>query len=71
MCYQIAKEVGAMATALCGKVGAIGLTGSLAHSEYIVSKLKHHISFIAPVYLYPGEKVKLLWRALTGGRHLV
>lgn len=55
MCYQIAKEVGAMAAALCGKVDAIGLTGSLAHSEYIVSKLKHHISFIAPVYLYPGE----------------
>lgn len=55
MCYQIAKEVGAMAAALCGKVDGIGLTGSLAHSEYIVSKLKQHISFIAPVYLYPGE----------------
>lgn len=55
MCYQIAKEVGAMAAALCGKIDGIGLTGSLAHAEYIVSKLKKHISFIAPVYLYRGE----------------
>ena len=55
MCYQVAKEVGAMAAVLCGKVDGIGLTGSLTHSEYIVSKLKQHISFIAPVYLYPGE----------------
>ena len=27
----------------------------IAHSDYVISRLKERISFIAPVYVYPGE----------------
>ena len=43
------------ATVLHGKVDAILLTGGVAHSEYVVSRLQERISFLAPVFVYPGE----------------
>ncbi|WP_300699681.1 butyrate kinase [Bacteroides sp.] len=55
MIYQIARGVGASATVLCGKIDAILLTGGMAHSDYIISRLKERISFLAPIYVYPGE----------------
>lgn len=55
MAYQTAKEIGAQAAVLEGKVDAIGLTGSLAYSDRFVAYIKSRVSFIAPVYLYPGE----------------
>ena len=55
MCYQIAKEVGAMATAVCGDVDAILLTGGIARSEYITSEVTKRVKFIADVRKYPGE----------------
>ena len=56
MCYQIAKEIGAMATVLKGKVEVIILTGGIAHSEILVNKIKDRTGWIAPVVVYPGEK---------------
>jgi len=56
MCYQIAKEVGAMATVLKGKVEAIILTGGIAHNEILVNKIKDRTGWIAPVVVYPGEE---------------
>ena len=55
MIYQIAKCVGAAAVVLYGKVDAILLTGGMAHSEYITSRLQERVSFLAPVHVYPGE----------------
>ncbi len=55
MVYQIAKEVGAMAAVLKGKVNAVILTGGMAHSERLVSLLRCYIEWIAPVTVYPGE----------------
>jgi len=55
MVYQIAKEIGAMAAVLCGKIDAILLTGGMAHSQRLVAALTGHIQWIAPVVLYPGE----------------
>ncbi len=55
MAYNIAKEIGSDATVLKGKVDAIGLTGGLANSEYLMSRIKDRVSYIAPVYLFPGE----------------
>lgn len=55
MIYQVAKEIGASAAVLEGKVDAIALTGSLVHSKTLLESLKTKISFIAPVYLNPGE----------------
>ena len=56
MCYQIAKEIGAMATVLKGKVEAIILTGGIAYNEILVNKIKDYTSWIAPVIVYPGEE---------------
>lgn len=55
MVYQIAKEIGAMAAALSGKVDAILLTGGMAHSPKLITQLRAAIQWIAPVALYPGE----------------
>lgn len=55
MLYQIAKETGAMAAVLAGKVDAVILTGGMAHSERVLSDLRPQIEWIAPVTIYPGE----------------
>ncbi|SES62600.1 butyrate kinase [Anaerobranca gottschalkii] len=55
MAYQIAKEIGAMATVLKGQVEKIVLTGGLSHSKYLTDKISQYISFIAEVLIYPGE----------------
>ena len=55
MAYQTAKEIGAMATVLHGRVDAVLLTGGMAYSERLVSRLRASIGWIAPVAVYPGE----------------
>jgi butyrate kinase len=55
MIYQVAKEAGAMAAVLEGRIDAILLTGGMAHSERLVGKLRAYIEWIAPVAVYPGE----------------
>lgn len=55
MCYQIAKEIGAAATVLRGKVDVIFLTGGLAHGKMIVEEISKRVDFIAPIRVYPGE----------------
>ena len=55
MVYQTAKSIGAAATVLCCRVDAILLTGGIAHSDYVVSRLTERVSFLAPVHVYPGE----------------
>jgi butyrate kinase len=55
MVYQIAKEVGAMATVLLGRVDAVLITGGMAHSARLVSAIRNSVEWIAPVSIYPGE----------------
>lgn len=56
MIYQIAKEIGAMATTLKGQVDAIIFTGGLAHSDFTIEKLWERVSFICKSkYVIPGE----------------
>ncbi len=55
MAYQISKEIGSMAAVLGGEVHAIILTGGIAHNPSLTAYIKEHISFIAPVFIYPGE----------------
>ena len=55
MAYQIAKEIGAMATVLSGQVRAIAITGGLAYSALLTDWIKEQVRFIAPVLIYPGE----------------
>ena len=55
MAYNFAKHIGALAAAAKGKVDAIGITGGLAYSDMLMGWLKEYISFLAPIYIYPGE----------------
>jgi butyrate kinase len=55
MAYQIAKEIGAMATVLRGQLDAIVITGGLAHSEMLLDWIRERVAWIAPILLYPGE----------------
>jgi len=55
MAYQIAKEIGAMATVLKGEVDAIILTGGIAHNPKVVPWIVERVKFIAPVIIKPGQ----------------
>ena len=55
MIYHIAKNIAAESAVLCGHVDAILITGGMAHSDYIISRLRERIEFLAPVYTFPGE----------------
>jgi len=55
MAFQVAKEIGACAAAMGGKVDAILLTGGVAHDADFVGMVTKKIQWIAPVLLYPGE----------------
>ncbi len=55
MSYQVAKEIGAMATVLRGEVDGIILTGGIANNPMVVEFIKKMVTFIAPVIIYPGE----------------
>ncbi|MCX7880159.1 MAG: butyrate kinase [Ignavibacteria bacterium] len=55
MAYQISKEIGSASTVLFGKVDAIILTGGGAKSKLLVQWITDRVSFIAPIYVYPGE----------------
>ena len=55
MIYQTAKCIAAESAVLCGEIDAILITGGLTHSDYITSRLRKRIGFLAPVHIYPGE----------------
>lgn len=55
MAYQVAKEIGAMATVVHGSLDAIVLTGGLAHSNMLVKMIADRVRFINQILVYPGE----------------
>lgn len=55
MAYQVAKEIGSATAVLKGEVDAILLTGGLAYGKPFVEHIKQYISWIAPIFVYPGE----------------
>ncbi|MEA1939822.1 MAG: butyrate kinase [Candidatus Caldatribacteriota bacterium] len=59
MAYQVAKEIGAGATVLKGKIDAIILTGGIAHANEFVDLIKDRISFLSLVMVYVGEEEML------------
>src|SRR5690554_1120005 len=69
MIYQIAKEVGSMATVLKGRVDQILLTGGLIYNQAFVSRLSERIDWISGITNYPGED-ELLAMAMGGYRYL-
>ncbi len=55
MLYQIAKQAGAMAAALGGRVDGVLLTGGLAYNSGLMTDLAQRVSWIAPCAVFPGE----------------
>ncbi len=55
MAYQVAKEIGACAAVLEGKVDAICLTGGLLTIRCWLDWIKERVEFIGDVRVYPGE----------------
>jgi len=55
MVYQIAKDIGAMASVLEGRLDQIIVTGGIAHNTYILERLLQKIEWIGPITTYPGE----------------
>jgi len=53
MAYQIAKEIGALATVLEGNVDAILIMGSIMNSKFFTGQLMRRIEKIAVVSVYP------------------
>lgn len=64
MAYQVAREIGAMAVILKGKVDAVVLTGPLADSTLLVEWIGRGVSWIGPLLVYPGGEEM---RALAAG----
>lgn len=55
MAYQVAKEIGACAAVLKGKIDAIVVTGGIAYSKMMVEWIKERVSFLGEIKVYPGE----------------
>lgn len=54
-CYNVAKDVGAMSTVLCGEAEAVVLTGGIAYNEHIVAWITERVKWIGDVVVYAGE----------------
>jgi len=72
MGFQVAKEIGAAAAVLAGRVDAMAFTGNLAKSERLMDGIRDRVSFIAPVYVFAGENemeaLAAAARRFIGGR---
>jgi butyrate kinase len=55
MAYQVAKEIGAMATVLSGNLDGVVLTGGIAHSDMFCAWVTDRVGFLGPVFRFPGE----------------
>jgi len=55
MAYQTAKQIGAFAAVLEGKVDGIVLTGGVSHDPFFVDYVKRMVGWIAPVQVYAGD----------------
>lgn len=55
MVWHVAKGICAEGAVLRGHIDGIILMGGLARSEYVISRLKSRIDWLAPVYVYPGQ----------------
>ncbi len=55
MAYQVAKEIGKMATVLKGSMEAILITGGLAYSKVLTDWITERVEFMSKVVIIPGE----------------
>lgn len=57
MAYQIAKEIGGLATTVHGQVDAIVLTGRIQEEMVFIKPIMDRVKWIADVFVFPGENV--------------
>jgi butyrate kinase len=55
MCYQVAKEICALAAVVSGRIDAVVLTGGMAWNRRIVQEIQDRVSFLGPLLVFPGE----------------
>jgi butyrate kinase len=55
MVLSVAKQIGACAAVLKGRVDGIVLTGGLAFSTEFIDRIKECVRFLGPVFVFPGE----------------
>jgi butyrate kinase len=55
MCYQVAKEICALAAVVAGRVDAVVLTGGMARDRRIVREIQERVSFLGTFLVFPGE----------------
>ena len=55
MVETVAKQIGACAAVLKGRVDGIVLTGGLALAPEFIDRIKEHVAFLGPVFVFPGE----------------
>jgi butyrate kinase len=55
MAYQVAKEIGSLATVLEGRIDGIILTGGLAYDKSLVEMISGRVGFLGRIFTYPGE----------------
>ena len=76
MTYQIAKDVGAMATVLKGNCDAVVLTGALTNSTRLVDLLQPRVEFLGDILVFPeDEEMQALFSSakdiLTNRREII
>ncbi len=54
MAWQVAREIGARAASLRGKVDGIVIAGPYATSTYLVQRIQERVEWIAPVKVFPS-----------------
>jgi butyrate kinase len=59
LAYQISKEICKNAAVLMGNINAIIITGGLAYDQQLINDISERVSFLAPIWNYPGEEEML------------
>ena len=55
MAYQIAKAIAQLSVTFKGELDGIVITGGIAYSKMMTDWIRDRVSFLAPVYIQPGE----------------
>lgn len=55
MAYQISKTIAELSIVFKGDLDGIVITGGIAYSKMITDWIRERVSFLAPIYLQPGE----------------
>ena len=55
MVATLAKQIGACATVLKGRVDGIVLTGGLAYSKTFIGLIRERVEFLGRIFIFPGE----------------